>query len=140
MTEPDEGGSRIAEKLNHLFHTVHRGDGEYSNKAVAEAIAEKQGVQISHTYIWQLRTGRRDNPTIQHLTALAKFFGVPVVYFLDDAETARINQDLELLAAMREAGITEIALRTADLSDSSRTAVGDMVTQLWRLEHPSAET
>lgn len=138
MTEPDEGW--IAGKLNHLFRTVRRGEDEYSNKAVAEAIAEKQSVPISHTYIWQLRTGRRDNPTIQHLTALATFFGVPVAYFLDDAESARINQDLELLAAMREAGVTEIALRSADLSDSSRTAVADMISQLWRLEHPGAET
>ncbi|MET8763195.1 helix-turn-helix domain-containing protein [Lentzea sp. NPDC004782] len=139
MTEPDEGASRIADKLNHLFRTVRRGEDEHSNKAVAEAIAEQQGVPISHTYIWQLRTGRRDNPTIGHLTALATFFGVPVAYFLDDAESARIDQDLELLSAMREAGVTEIALRTADLSDGSRAAVSDMISQLWRLEHPGAD-
>ncbi|KJK44210.1 XRE family transcriptional regulator [Lentzea aerocolonigenes] len=137
MSEPDQG--LIAGKLNHLFRTVRRGEDEYSNKTVAEAISETQGVPISHTYIWQLRTGRRDNPTVQHLSALATFFGVPVAYFLDDAETARIDQDLELLAAMREAGVTEIAMRSAGLSDSSRTAVADMITQLWRLEHPGAD-
>ena len=31
---------------------------------------------ISSTYVWQLRTGRRDNPTQKHLSALGAFFGV----------------------------------------------------------------
>jgi transcriptional regulator with XRE-family HTH domain len=136
VTESGEPRS-IAEKLDALFRTVHPGgQGEYSHAAVAEAIREQQGVPISHTYIWQLRTGRRTNPTIQHLTALAAFFGVPVAYFLDEPDGARVEQDLELLTAMKQAGVTEIALRAARLSPGSRSTVKDMLDQIWRLEHP----
>jgi len=127
----------LADRLDRLFRTVRRaGDTEHSYASVAEAIREQQGVTISHTYIWQLRTGRRDNPSVQHLTALATFFGVPVAYFIDDEQAERISQELALLATLRAAGVTEIALRSADLSEGSREAVADMVSQLWKLEHP----
>lgn len=140
MVTDSNGVRSIAEKLDTLFHTVHpSGQGEYSHAAVAEAIREQQGVAISHTYIWQLRTGRRTNPTIQHLTALATFFGVPVAYFLDDTEAARVEQDLELLAAMKKAGVTDIALRAARLSPGSRDTVTAMLDQIWLLEHPEGE-
>jgi transcriptional regulator with XRE-family HTH domain len=126
----------IAEKLDLLFQRVKpAGQGEYSHSAVAEAIREQQGISISHTYIWQLRTGRRDNPTIQHLTALATFFGVPVAYFLDDEETKKIDSELELLAALRDTGVTEIALRAADLSPGSRETISNMIMKVWELEN-----
>lgn len=126
----------IAEKLDRLFQRVKpAGQGEYSHNAVAEAIREQQGISISHTYIWQLRTGRRDNPTIQHLTALATYFGVPVAYFLDDEETKKIDSELELLAAIRDTGVTEIALRAADLSPSSRETISKMIMKVWELEN-----
>jgi transcriptional regulator with XRE-family HTH domain len=127
----------LAARLDRLFRTVRTaGEGEPSYAAVAEAIREQQDFAISHTYIWQLRTGRRDNPTIQHLTALATYFGVPVNYFLDDEQAERIDRELTMLATLREAGVTEIALRSADLSPSSREAVSDMIAQLWKLENP----
>jgi transcriptional regulator with XRE-family HTH domain len=126
----------IAEKLDRLFRRIRpAGQGEYSHNAVAEAIREQQGISISHTYIWQLRTGRRDNPTIQHLTALATFFGVPVAYFLDDEESKQIDSELELLAALRDTGVTEIALRAADLSPGSRETISNMILKVWELEN-----
>jgi transcriptional regulator with XRE-family HTH domain len=132
MSEPT-----LAAKLDKLFTTMRRkGAAEPSNAAVATAITEQLGVPISHTYIWQLRTGRRDNPSIQHLTALATYFGVPVAYFLDGQESARIERDLEMLSTLRENGVTDIALRAADLSQDSRDAVSDLITRLLKLEHP----
>ncbi|MFL6124369.1 helix-turn-helix domain-containing protein [Actinophytocola sp.] len=131
MSEPT-----LAARLDRLFTTMRRhGTAEPSNATVAAAITEQLGVPISHTYIWQLRTGRRDNPSIQHLTALATYFGVPVAYFLDDEESARIERDLELLSTLRENGVTDIALRAADLSQESRDAVSDLITRLLRLEN-----
>lgn len=125
----------IAEKLDRLFQQVRSaGQGEFSYMAVAEAIRAQQGIQISHTYIWQLRTGRRDNPTVQHLTGLATFFGVPVAYFLDDAEARKIDSQLALLSTLRDAQVTEIALRAADVSPSSRNTIGELVRKVWELE------
>jgi transcriptional regulator with XRE-family HTH domain len=137
MPDDERGAFSIAEKLDRLFRQIRpAGHGEYSYMAVAEAIRERQGIAISHTYIWQLRTGRRTNPTVAHLTALAQFFGVPVAYFLDDAEARRIDDQLNLLRTLRDAQVTEIALRAADVSASSREAIGEIVRKLWELENP----
>ncbi len=125
----------IADKLDRLFHQVRgAGQSEVSYMTVAEAIRGQQGIQISHTYIWQLRTGRRDNPTIQHLRGLAAFFGVPVAYFLDDDEARKIDGQLDLLRTLRDAQVTEIALRAADVSPSSRDTIGELVRKVWELE------
>ncbi|MGA5301053.1 helix-turn-helix domain-containing protein [Nucisporomicrobium flavum] len=130
----------IADKLDRLFKQVRPpGQGEFSYMAVAEAIRADQGIQISHTYIWQLRTGRRDNPTIQHLKGLATFFGVPVAYFLDDGEARKIDDQLALLRTLRDAQVTEIALRAADVSPSSRNTIGELVRKVWELERDRAK-
>jgi transcriptional regulator with XRE-family HTH domain len=129
------GAFSIAEKLDRLFRQVRAaGQAEPSYMAVAEAIRTTQGVPISHTYIWQLRTGRRDNPTIQHLTALAAYFGVPVSYFLDDEQTRRVDAQLELLQSIRDAGVTEIALRAADVSPRGRETISELIRKVWESE------
>ncbi len=126
------GAFSIAEKLDRLFRQLRP---EPSYMAVADAVRSGQGVPISHTYIWQLRTGKRDNPTIQHLTALAAYFGVPVAYFLDDEEAARIDAQLDLLQTIRAAGVTEIAMRAADVSPRGRDTINEMIRKVWDSEH-----
>jgi transcriptional regulator with XRE-family HTH domain len=138
MPGSEHGAFSIAEKLDRLFRQIHPpGQPEFSSMVVAEAIRARQGISISHTYIWQLRTGRRTNPTVQHLTALAVFFGVPVAYFLDDAEARKIDDQLDLLRTLRDAQVTEIALRAADVSAASREAIGEIVRKVWELENPA---
>jgi ESX-1-secreted protein regulator len=129
------GAFSIADKLDRLFQQVRSADeAEPSYMVVAEAIRAQQGVSISHTYIWQLRTGRRDNPTVQHLTALATYFGVPVSYFLDDEQTRRIDAQLDLLRSIRDAGVTEIALRAADISQAGRETISELIRMVWESE------
>jgi transcriptional regulator with XRE-family HTH domain len=130
------GAFSIAEKLDRLFRQASPAGraAEPSYMAVAEAIRADQGVSISHTYIWQLRTGKRDNPTVQHLTALARFFGVPVAYFLDDEQTRRVDGQLELLRTLRDAGVTEIALRAADVSPRGRDTINELIRKVWESE------
>ncbi|HEV7974052.1 helix-turn-helix domain-containing protein [Amycolatopsis sp.] len=96
----------LAEKLDYLFQTVRRpGQREYSYEDVATAIARDQKEAISASYIWYLRTGQRDNPTIKHLNALAKFFGVPTAYFVDEPTGERVEAELALLTALQDAGV-----------------------------------
>jgi transcriptional regulator with XRE-family HTH domain len=129
------GAFSIAEKLDRLFRQVRSANQpEPSYMAVADAIRRDQGVPISHTYIWQLRTGRRDNPTVQHLTALAGYFGVPVAYFLDDEQTRRVDAQLDLLRTIRDAGVTEIALRAADVSPRGRETITELIRKVWESE------
>src|SRR5579884_390058 len=84
----DESRS-LADRIDHLLTTVHPRDrGPYTYEEVAEGIRAQGGPTISAQYLNQLHRGRRDNPTKQHLEALARFFGVPVAYFFDDTEAA----------------------------------------------------
>jgi transcriptional regulator with XRE-family HTH domain len=125
----------LAEKLNHLFAAVHpAGRGPYSNEEVAAAIQDRGGPSISGTYIWLLRKGQRDNPTKKHLEALADFFGVPPAYFFDDDTAAQLVAQLDLLAALRDASVREIALRMAELSPDSLDAIRGMIDQVRQLE------
>ncbi|MDH6623222.1 transcriptional regulator with XRE-family HTH domain [Streptomyces sp. LBL] len=104
----------LARRLNHLFDTVHpRGRGPFSNEEVARAIRD-QGGDISKQYIAYLRKGERGNPRVQHVEALAKFFGVPVAYLLDDDSGSQTEKRLEELAAWRDAGLSEEDLRSLE--------------------------
>jgi transcriptional regulator with XRE-family HTH domain len=131
MTEPT-----LAAKLDRLFRTIRpAGRGEYTYEEVATAIRDR-GVMISHTYVWQLRKGARDNPTKRHLEALAEFFGVNAAYFLDDdpATVKRIEDQLELLAALRDNAVRTVALRAAGLSGPSLEAIHGMIEHARRIE------
>src|SRR6266536_1249061 len=127
MADQATDGRTLADKLDQLFRTVHpRGRGEYSYGEVAKAIEERGGPTVSATYIWQLRKGRRDNPTKRHLEALADFF--------DDAEAERIADQLALLTALRDAGARQIAARAAGLSEGSIQSLREMTDRLRELE------
>jgi transcriptional regulator with XRE-family HTH domain len=125
----------LAEKLNRLFDAVHpAGRGPYSNEEVATAIQEQGGPTISGTYIWLLRKGQRDNPTKKHLEALANFFGVPPTYFFDDEIAVQLAAELDLLVALRDASVRDIALRVSELSPDSLHAIRGMIEQVRQLE------
>ena len=136
MTDDSEARRRtLAEKLDYLFRTVRGPDRrEYSNEDVAAAITRDQGVTISASYIWYLRTGQRDNPTFKHLNALARFFGVPPAYFFDEETSVRVEAELGLLTAMRDTGVRDIALRAAGLSSKSLDTINDIINHVRELE------
>jgi transcriptional regulator with XRE-family HTH domain len=92
------------------------------------------GVTTSAAYLSQLRTGKRDNPSARHLAALARLFEVPMEYFFDEAIAARIDSDLQLLSAVRDAGVQKIALRAQGLSADGLNGVAEMIEYIRRLE------
>ncbi|MFC9290977.1 helix-turn-helix domain-containing protein [Streptomyces sp. NPDC057052] len=113
----------LAERLNHLFETVHpRGRGPYSNEEVARAIRE-QGGDISKQYIAYLRKGERENPRVHHLEALARFFGVQVSYFIDSESAERTKEMLAELAVWRDSGLTGEDLRKLEKAGITRVAM-----------------
>jgi transcriptional regulator with XRE-family HTH domain len=127
-------GRTLAQKLTHLFETVHGPRGPYSLGEVVKAIADSGGPTISKSHLAQLKNGERDNPTLRTLQAIADFFGVPVAYFSDDAVAEQIDAQLRLLASLRDTGVRNIAARLAGLSPGSIDLVGDMVDRLRELE------
>ncbi len=125
----------LADKLDRLFRTIHpRQRGEYTYKEVADEIGTRGGPTISATYLWELRTGRKDNPTLKHVEALAQFFGVPPAYFLDEDAAQRINEELALLGALRDASVRHMALRAAGLSGASLGTITEMIERVRQLE------
>jgi transcriptional regulator with XRE-family HTH domain len=96
----------LADRLDYLFQTVHPEDrGPYTPAEVAEAVNQAAGERvISSTYVWPLRTGRRDNPTQRHLSALAAFFGVSPMYFFAETEADRDAVPPEMVAALKNDG------------------------------------
>lgn len=130
-----EGRTTLADKIDRLFQVIRRPGGErYSHEDVARACREATGDSFSATYLWQLRTGRRDNPTKRHLEALADFFGVPPAYFFDDERGTAIDSELELLGALRDRAVRQVALRAVTLSPEALGTVSDIIDAISRRE------
>ena len=127
------GGRTLAERLDTLFKTVQPLRREYTNEEVARGCTEVGQGTFSKTYVWQLRTGQRDNPTKRHLEALAAFFGVPVTYFFDDDTAARVDSQLALAAALRDVGVRNAALRISSLDDASRQSLLRIVQEITQM-------
>jgi transcriptional regulator with XRE-family HTH domain len=127
QTRPPEG--LLAERLDCLFRTVHPKDrGPWTPAEAADAINADAGERvISGTYLWLLRTGQRDNPTMKHLIAIARFFGVPPTYFFPDDAMQQGEVPAELTAALSDDKVRELALRAAGLSDRALAAITDMI-------------
>jgi transcriptional regulator with XRE-family HTH domain len=140
--EPDPLDTLIASRLDHLLRTVHpAGRKPYSPGEVAAAINAAAGENmISGQYIWQLRTGQRDNPTYKHLIALSRFFGVPPTYFFPDSETERGAVPAEVALALQDDALRDMALRAAGLSERSLKAISDMVDSARAMETPPPRT
>jgi transcriptional regulator with XRE-family HTH domain len=89
---------------------------------------ERQGRGISATYVWQLLTGKRSNPTLRHLQSLAEVFGVPVTYFVDDdATSGSLQETAELARLAHAAGVQDIMYRAVGTDDNTLRLVRDLL-------------
>jgi transcriptional regulator with XRE-family HTH domain len=79
-------------------------------------------------------SGKQTNPTKAVLELLAEFFRVPTAYFFDDIMAARLGAELELVAALRDAGVRDLALRVAGLDNDARQAVMTMIDALQKMQ------
>jgi transcriptional regulator with XRE-family HTH domain len=125
----------LAERIEQLFQTVHPGRPKpYSLRDVVDEINAAAGGQvISHGYLWQLRKGRKTNPSITQIAALAAFFGVPPSYFfdvpgeepLDPATRLALSDDAVRDIILRAHGLPPTVLRTIqEMTDSARALAG----------------
>jgi ESX-1-secreted protein regulator len=125
----------LADKLNYLFATVRPpgGQREYANETVAQAVG------VSGSYIHYLRKGERDNPTRSTIQGLARFFGVPAAYLIEDEldqeRLEEINDQLRLLGMLNTAQVRAIAMRAQGVSTPSLKTVMEMLDRLRDLEN-----
>jgi len=129
----------LADKVNWLIDRAHPvGRGPYSNAEVAELIERATGEQYSYTTVWKLRNGQAANPQKRLIEALAATFGVPPAFFFDDYDphaAGLLREQVELLALVRDSGITSVQLRAiAGLPDDARQAVVDLIEATARAE------
>jgi transcriptional regulator with XRE-family HTH domain len=127
----------LAQRLNHLFTTVHpAGRGPYTLREVADAINHEAGETIiSASYLSQLRAGQRREPSHSRLVAIARFFSVDIDYFSAQVSAEDARRQTEVLTAMGDAGVRAIALRAYGLSDASIAAVLAVIENARRLEN-----
>ncbi|MCM6778427.1 bifunctional adenosylcobinamide kinase/adenosylcobinamide-phosphate guanylyltransferase [Nocardia sp. CDC159] len=130
----DAAAKPLAAKIEYLFQTVQPLGREYSLQEVADGCRAIGGASFSKAYVWSLRTGHRDNPTMRHLEALAAFFGVPVAYFFDDEAAERVETQLALATALHNADIRAVALRMTKLSNLDRKSLIRIVDEIQRIK------
>jgi transcriptional regulator with XRE-family HTH domain len=127
----------LAEKVEWLIQHMWPADAHppRTNADVAEAITAATGEELSSTAVWKLRTGRGDNPTLKTMTALSRFFKVPVGYFGEGEDAESIADNAALAAMLREKGISRTALRSlGELSSESRQMITEMIESAARME------
>lgn len=130
----------LTRRIDHLFETVHpKGRKPYSHQEVADGILEAVGpdpdgsAPISPSYIWQLRTGVKENPTRRHIALLAAFFDVSPLYFFEDEYDLGVDQ-MELARILRDPKVHALTRAAAGLSDISLDAVTALAQSLHAIE------
>ncbi|MCV7339856.1 hypothetical protein MHAE_05627 [Mycobacterium haemophilum DSM 44634] len=134
-SDKPSGKSELSVKLDKLFKIMRNpAEPPLSNAAAAEAITKQTGVSISSAYMWQLRAGVKNNPTVQHLRAIAEFFGVSPSYLIDPGIDPHIDAQLNLIQALRDSGVRDLAMRASGLTPQSLSSLAAMVDHVRQLE------
>ncbi|MFJ8477117.1 hypothetical protein [Kitasatospora sp. NPDC094011] len=143
MTSADSPAGRptvqsFDERLQGLIGTMYPDERKRPGYTkLAKEIRESTGGTISGTYLWELATGKKRNVTLDQLTVLAKFFGVPAEYFLSEDVADRVDTQLKAMLALRDARVRSIALRADGLSAQALEALLVMVNEARKLERLS---
>lgn len=125
----------LGERLDSLFHTSRPQGKRWTNDEVAAALKrDNPSLRVSGAYLSAIRTGKRDNPSPELLSALAKFFGVSSAYFYDHDYQDDVVKQLAMLDELRQAGVRSIALRAVGLPQESLDAVAAVMDQIRKLQ------
>ena len=129
----------LAEKTEWLFqHVRDPVDGQlYSNARIAAKVEEcMPGFTVTATTVWNIRTGKSENPSWRLIEGLAKAFGVSPLYFSAEDETGarQTQEELALLAALRDTSVRQLALRAQGMTSQSLATVLELVERVRELE------
>jgi len=140
-----ERSQHFANVLNYLFVTRLKEENGRKRPYKLREVAEGSGVAIS--YLSEARRGNIEDPHMQKVVALAKFFGVSPTIFLNEANPFTSAEQAEAAAtetrmrdALTESGLMEpsmlkLLLRAGSYSPVERAMVVevmDTVVEQWR--------
>jgi len=120
----------VAGRLEHLFKVVRNPKtGEpYTNAEVARMTLG----DLSEEDVERIRTGAVSDPTVGQVSALVSVFGVEPSYLLDRREPLLLDE--ELVQALRDEDVRDIARESSQLPDRERRLVLGIVRQ-FRVQH-----
>ncbi|MGC2654977.1 MAG: hypothetical protein WA317_15600 [Mycobacterium sp.] len=103
----------LAAKINRLFYVYRsRNESEQSVAAVATSVSEIIGRPVSAAQINALRAHDATVPEPDVIRGLISHFGIPSEYLTTmGARAEHVDKQLRLLAAARDAGVRQLALR-----------------------------
>jgi hypothetical protein len=150
---PDEGApgagrpvlKTLADKVNWLIEQARPADGgPLSNADVCRLILKVTGEEVSVTTVWKLRNGQQTNPVMRVVQALATTFGAEPAFFFEDYDEDKLGllQDqVELLALVRDAGITSDEFRAIlGMDASGRKTLASLIGRAARAEAQAPPT
>lgn len=133
--------SEIAEGVSDLYRKTRLEEvaaamadsPQEEREAALQAIRDKRPL-IHRTYVGDLLQGKKSNPSMDVLQALATWFGVPASYFFPGGEGDQVAAEVELLKALKtwsangQMPVVETLMRTTgDLSPSATAHVLKLV-------------
>jgi transcriptional regulator with XRE-family HTH domain len=124
----------LAQRIDLLFKTCRNEDGKEFTYVDVQTGSNKA---VTAPYVWKLRTGEAQNPSLRVMKALSAFFGVPCEYFFGDDVTQWDTHNLRLAHGLRQAGLAEIALSASELDREGRQIVLNLIDHMRQLRGQS---
>lgn len=135
------GGVHFAAVLNWLFRTHLKMTDEGRQKAYTlREVAQGTGISIG--YLSEARRGNIENPSLDKLLLLAKFFSVSATVFLEPAPSQNTSYNRAQEAPTptnREQAVRQIAFRAESFSEVELAMVREMMDMIERWRGDSAE-
>lgn len=139
---PDEAAGAAADEPQTLAGriqllrrlTTPKGETPPSYEKLAALIERETGVSMSGAHIFNVATGRQDNPKIEDVHAIARYFRVPVGYLVGDGgDYRRLETELELLGALKQGGIRQISIEGDPNAAVDLSVVREVLRQIDKL-------
>ncbi|WP_043266600.1 helix-turn-helix domain-containing protein [Streptomyces sp. CT34] len=125
----------LAERIDALFRSGRPDGRPWTNDEVAAQIkTHHPKVKVSGAYLSALRTGKRSRPSIELLTGLAEFFGVPVSRLTDTQAPTTLEHEIAALPQLNQAGMRSIMLRAVGVNDDGLKAVAAVLDHVRQLQ------
>ncbi|WP_327116529.1 hypothetical protein OHB12_04850 [Nocardia sp. NBC_01730] len=130
----------LAERVDVLFCALHSPDeGEPTGEFVAAALRDR-GIEVSADELTALRGGSAPRPSTELLTAVARHFNQEPWFLVEAGDTPRVVDayvQLDLLRALREAGVRRVRLRGRPATFDRRALTESLRTRREHQVEPS---